>query len=106
MEAVYEVEKRETIAEAPGLRVRRLTLAPGQAVPWHHHTNITDTFFCLEGTVVIETRAPAATHVLAPGESHAVPPKCAHTVHGRDMGRCRFLNVQGVGEYDFVPADG
>jgi quercetin dioxygenase-like cupin family protein len=106
MEGTYKAEKRETIAEAPGLRVRRITLAPGDAVPWHHHTAITDTFFCMQGTVIIETRAPAATHVLQPGEGFAVPPKRAHTVHGNHMGRCQFMVIQGVGDYDFVPADG
>lgn len=106
MAAVYEAEKRETVAEAPGLRVRRLTLASGQRVPWHYHSNVTDTFFCMQGAVVIETRDPNATHVLQPGESFAVPPRVAHTVHGRDMGRCAFMVIQGVGEYDFVPAGG
>lgn len=106
MAADYPVEKRETIAEAPGLRVRRLTLAPGQCVPWHFHSTITDTFVCMQGTVVIETRTPVAIHVLQPGECFAVPPKVAHFVHGRDMARCAFMVVQGVGAYDFVPADG
>ena len=54
----YELEGRELIAEAPGLRVQVLTLGPGQCVPWHRHTSITDTFFCLEGPVVITTREP------------------------------------------------
>lgn len=105
MNADYQAEKRETIAEAPGLRVRRLVLAPGQSVPWHFHSTITDLFVCLEGTVVIEMREPPAEHALAPGQTFAVPPGAAHLVHGGDMGRCVFMVVQGVGVYDFVPAD-
>ena len=106
MSKPYEAEVRKTIAEAPGLRVRQLTLAPGQSVPWHHHSAITDTFFCMEGTVVVETRGPdAGDHLLRPGDTLAVPPNTAHYVHGMDMGRCAFMIVQGVGIYDYIPED-
>ena len=102
----YEVVGRETIAEGADLRVQVLTLAAGQAVPWHFHSEITDSFVGLEGRTVVETRAPRATHVLAPGQRCAVGPKTAHTVHGQDGGPCAFLVVQGVGTYDFVPVGG
>jgi len=36
----------------------------------------------------------------------AVPPKTAHYVHGAADGPCKFLIVQGVGVYDFVPVGG
>ena len=45
----YELEDRELIAESAGLRVQVLTVGPGQCVPWHSHSQIADTFFCLEG---------------------------------------------------------
>jgi hypothetical protein len=35
-----------------------------------------------------------------------VPPKTAHYVRGENDGPCRFLIVQGVGVYDFVPVGG
>ena len=66
--ASYEIEGRELIAQAPGLRVQVLSLGPGQCVPWHHHTAVTDTFFCLEGPMVVETRAPETSVRLATGE--------------------------------------
>ena len=100
---VQDIERRETVAETAALRVRLYTLAEGQEVPWHYHSRITDTFFCLEGTLSVETRAPGARHLLSVGESCAVPPKTAHRVTGRDGGRVRFLIVQGVGVYDFCP---
>jgi quercetin dioxygenase-like cupin family protein len=99
----YEAEKRETIAEAPGLRIRRLRLAAGQSVPWHHHSNITDTFFCMTGRVVVEMRDPKAQRVLDPGQMFAVPPGVVHFVHGEGFGACAFMVVQGIGVYDFVP---
>lgn len=99
----YEVERLETVAETDALRVRTYTLAEGQEVPWHYHSQVTDTFFCLEGTLSVETRAPGPRHVLNVGESCTVPPMTAHRVTAHDGGRVRFLIVQGVGAYDFRP---
>jgi quercetin dioxygenase-like cupin family protein len=99
----YPVADREIVAEGADLRVTVLTLASGQCVPWHYHSQITDSFVCLDGPMVVETRAPRALHELSPGQRCAVPPKTAHYVHGKNDGPCRFLIVQGVGVYDFVP---
>ena len=98
----YGARARYSLAEAPGLRVRRLDLDAGQIVPWHHHTHITETFFCMEGPMKVKTRSPDAVHVLGPGETCEVPPGQAHRVSGVADGACRFMSVQGVGTYDFI----
>lgn len=102
-ESHYEVEDTTIVAEAPELRVVRITLAPGQVVPWHWHSEIRDTFFCLEGAMTVETRAPRHEYRLAPGDECAVEPKTAHIVRNTGPGRCRFAVVQGPGVYDFHP---
>lgn len=56
--------------------------------------------------MVVETRAPRATHVLMPGQRCEVLPKTAHHVHGKDGGPCKFMVLQGVGEYDNVAVGG
>ncbi len=99
----YEAEERRTLAEAPGLRVRLLSLSAGQTVPWHAHTFITDRFFCMRGPMEVRTRRPEAVHVLQAGETLDVPPGSPHFVSGSGGGPCRFMLVQGVGEYDYVP---
>src|SRR5437899_9419362 len=99
----YPLAGREVVAEGADLRVQVLTLAAGQCVPWHYHSEITDSFVCLEGPMVVETRAPRAVHRLVPGQRCAVGPKTAHCVQGEDGGPCKFLIVQGVGVYDFQP---
>lgn len=101
----YKIDNRELVAESAGLRVQILTVGPGQCVPWHHHSTITDTFFCLDGPMVVATRNPDEEHHLKAGESCAVPPTMPHRVFGKDDGPCRFAIVQGVGTYDFVPDD-
>ena len=103
--AAYELEERELVAESDGLRVQVLTVGPGQRVPWHRHSVVTDTFFCLEGPMVLELREPDAVLELEAGDRASAPPGRPHTVAGKDGGRCRFAIVQGVGEYDYVPLD-
>ena len=102
----YAIERRQLIAETPELRVQILTLGRGQEVPWHHHTNVADTFICLDGPMVVATKGAEADHELAPGESCTVAPNTAHRVTGKNDGRCRFVIVQGIGKYDYIPAAG
>lgn len=98
----YEIEGRELIAQSDGLRVQVLTVGPGQCVPWHQHTRIADTFFCLEGPMVVETRVPGMKHVLEAGGRISVSANRPHTVYAPNDGRCQFVIVQGVGKYDYV----
>jgi mannose-6-phosphate isomerase-like protein (cupin superfamily) len=99
----YTIKGRETVAEGADLRVSILTLDAGECVPWHSHTEVADDFVCMDGPMVVKTRAPRATYVLQPGQRCTVPPKTAHYVHGLDGGPCKFLITQGVGIYDFIP---
>ena len=92
----------ETVMEGADMRAVVLTLADGQSVPWHYHSRITDAFVCLQGRVVVETRAPRNTYLLNPGERCAVPPMTAHYVHGEDDGPCQVMVLQGAGDYDNV----
>ena len=58
---------------------------------------------CLEGTFVVETKAPSNTYFLEVGERCSVPPMNAHYVHGLEMSKAKFLILQGVGIYDNIP---
>jgi quercetin dioxygenase-like cupin family protein len=96
----------DTVMEGGDMRALVLTLAAGESVPWHWHSEITDRFFCLKGPMVVETRTPRLTVELQAGDSYVVPPKTAHHVHGKNDGPCRFLVLQGVGVYDNIPVNG
>ncbi|HKP26072.1 MAG TPA: cupin domain-containing protein [Dongiaceae bacterium] len=98
-----QVAGYETAMEGADMRALVLTLAAGECVPWHYHSDISDVFFCLDGLMVVETGAPRTIQELAPGERCIVPPKTAHFVHGKDDRPCRFLVLQGVGVYDNMP---
>ncbi len=43
---------------APGFRISELQLSPTQTVPWHFHTNISDTFYVLEGEMRLFLQQP------------------------------------------------
>lgn len=101
-----EIASRETVMEGADMRVSVLTLDEGQNIPWHYHSEIIDSFVCLEGPMVVETRAPRAEHILAPGERCEVPAMVAHFVHGLNDGPFKFLIIQGVGVYDNIPVGG
>ena len=101
-----KIADRELVMEGKDMRVQVLTLGQNDCIPWHYHSEITDSFVCLEGPMVVETRAPRNNYVLNPGERCEVPPKVAHYVHGENDGPAKFLIVQGVGVYDNIAVGG
>ncbi len=100
---LYEVERRAYQAERPGFRIAELQLSPKQKVPWHTHSNISDTFYVLEGEMRLFLQNPKEEVNLKPGEVHVVRPTRPHLVTNGGTTSLTFLILQGVGEYDFVP---
>ena len=99
----YPILSRETVMEGSDMKVNIVTCDVGQCIPWHFHSEITDSFVCLSGPMVVETRAPRKEYILQIGDRCEVPPKVAHYVHGLNDGAFKFLLAQGVGTYDNIP---
>jgi mannose-6-phosphate isomerase-like protein (cupin superfamily) len=72
-------------------------------LPWHTHTNISDTFYVLEGRMRLFLQEPKEEVNLKPGEVYAVRPTRPHLVTNGGTTSLTFLVLQGVGEYDYVP---
>ncbi len=104
-ESYTRAGKVDWIAKGVDVGVQERRLEPGQEIPWHYHTIITDTTYCLEGTVRIEMLGPAQCVLLAVGERHAIPVERPHRITAHGDAACRFLLVQGVGKYDRHPVD-
>ncbi len=102
----YAVKSIEPVAVGSDVQARLFTLAPGEAIPWHFHSAVTDTYFVLDGSLSVETRAPADRRLLEVGASYRIPPKTAHLIANRSDADTRFLLVQGVGAYDFMKVGG
>ena len=99
----YEVERRARHAERPGFRIAGLQISATQKVPWHRHTNVSDTFYVLDGQIRIFLREPKEEVRLLPGETYTVRPGRAHLVTNALATSATFLILQGIGEHDFVP---
>src|ERR1700761_6200210 len=100
---LYEVERRARHAERPGFRITELQLSPTQKVPWHTHTNISDTFYVLEGEMRLFLQEPKESVNLRPGQVFQVRPGRPHLVTNAGQTSLTFLIMQGVGEYDYAP---
>ena len=100
---LYEVERRVEHASRPGFRIMELQPSPTQKVPWHTHSNISDTFYVLEGQMRLFLQDPKEEVNLKPGEVHVVRAARPHLVTNGGTKSLTFLVLQGVGEYDYVP---
>jgi len=91
-------------AERPGFRISEIRLTPTQRVPWHHHSNIQDTFYVLSGRIRITLHFPDERIELDIGE-HWGPARAGrpHLVTNAGTDTASFLVLQGMGDYDFVP---
>lgn len=100
---LYEVERRARHCERPGFRITELQLSPAQTVPWHTHTNVSDTFYVLAGTMRLFVQNPKEAIELKPGQIYQVAPGRPHLVTNAGDSSMTFLVLQGVGDYDYVP---
>jgi len=101
----YKVRDIHVVAKGADVLVREYTLDPGEAIPWHRHSEVSDHYYGLEGVLVIQTRNPSARHEISAGQSATVTPPTVHHLSNSSTRPCRFLLVQGVGKYDFVKVD-
>ena len=107
----FRVSSRRIVAESADIQVKEFLLTVEEEVPWHHHTEVFDLFYCLEGTLKVQRSDVFSNErledlVLQVGESVKVEPGTAHRPVNEGPGVCRFLLIQGVGKYDFLPYEG
>jgi quercetin dioxygenase-like cupin family protein len=100
---LYEVERHAEHAARPGFRITELQLSPTQRVPWHSHTNISDTFYVLSGHMRLFLNNPKQEVNLNPGDVFVAKPERPHMVTNGGTTSLTFLVLQGIGEYDYVP---
>ena len=81
----------DTVMEGADMRALVLTLAAGECVPWHYHSDTMDQFFCLVGPMVVETRAPRAQHELQTERAAPCLPRPRTMFTARTMARAAFF---------------
>ena len=97
-------ESIRVVMQTADVRVAEYVLQPGDGPSWHHHSEVTDRFYCLDGLIGVESRDPPQKTLLRPGEACSVPPRVVHRAVNAADGVSRYLLIQGVGRYDFVAA--
>jgi quercetin dioxygenase-like cupin family protein len=102
-QAPYAIAARESLLDTPEARVSLMTLDPGQRIPPHCHTAVTDTTLCLAGLAEMTLCAPDERRRLTPGDRTDVAPGRVHSLRNAGTIPCRLLLIQGGGSYDFVP---
>lgn len=95
----------EVLVKTDNVSVRILELEAGEALPWHHHTEVTDYVFGLDGEIEVQLRSPDAKVTLAPGQRCEVPTGRVHRVVNICRRKTKYLLIQGIGKYDFNRAD-
>ena len=101
----YEVKNVEPIVIGTDIQARVFTLAHGDVIPWHYHSESTDHYFVLRGTLTIETRNPDERRELYAGDRYKIMPGTPHCLSNKAASECQFLLLQGVGKYDWREAD-
>jgi mannose-6-phosphate isomerase-like protein (cupin superfamily) len=77
-----------------------------QRVGWHYHSSVQDMFYVLEGCVRITMREPDEHVELQAGQSWGpVRAQRPHLVTNCGSETATFLDLQGIGPFDFVSVD-
>ena len=101
----YSVKKIEPIVVGTDVQARIFTLAPGEFIPWHRHSESTDHYFVLNGTLTVSTRNPNDERMVEVGGRYKITPGTPHFIANRGEQDCQFLLLQGVGKYDFIKSE-
>jgi quercetin dioxygenase-like cupin family protein len=101
----YTVKNIEPVVVGTDVQARIFTLAPGESISWHRHSESTDHYFVLRGTLSINTREPDDERSLEIGGRYKITPGTQHLISNRGAADCSFLLLQGVGKYDFIKSE-
>ena len=91
----------EVLLRTADALVRILRFDPGEATPWHWHTEVDDQMVFLEGHVSLEMSDPDEAVELDVGHSVMVGRRRRHRVMNGGPTVSRYLLIQGPGRYDF-----
>ncbi len=95
--------QREDLIDTDIVKVSTIKMAPGEQSPWHYHTHIQESVFCLTGELVVSNDM-LADITLMPGERIDFNPGQQHSLHNRENQPASYLLVQH-GRYDFIECE-
>jgi quercetin dioxygenase-like cupin family protein len=95
----------EVLIKTDNVSVRVVEMEAGGALPWHHHSEVTDHIVALDREIEVQMRSPDEKIVLMPGKRCTVPTGRVHRVVNLCEKKNNYLLIQGVGKYDFNKVD-
>jgi len=103
-EVAIEMKDEKIILQTDSVKVRIMELDRGETAPLHRHSHISDHMFGLSGEILVRMRNPDQDCLLTAGAHCTVEAGRAHQVlNKRKDQTAKYLLVQGVGPYDFLP---
>lgn len=100
---LYQTMRTADHAVRPGFGIHEMELDLHQTVPWHSHSQISDTFYVISGILKLSLREPEEVLFLHATHCYRVAPERPHKVENGGDGPLTVLVLQGVGEYDYLP---
>ena len=100
------MKREKYIIQTDAVRVRVMEFLPGEATPWHFHSEVTDHMVCLTGVIVVHLKQSTARLELQPGQRCTIEVCRVHQVANNSHTEpASYLLIQGVGRYDFNTVD-
>src|SRR2546423_12233454 len=99
--AKQSIKAFDSVFSTNEVQVYHMVLSPGEEVPWHFTSHVTDTLYVMRGPVTVFTRDPTAMTTVETGETIQTPGRRAHRVANQSDHDVSVLLIQGVGKYDF-----
>ena len=98
----YQVKRVEPVMVGTDMQARLFTLAPGDEIPWHYHSECADFYFVFEGALTVMRRKLKREKIVRVGKHYRIAPRTPHHISNRSAADCRFLLLQGVGKCDWI----
>ncbi len=95
--------QREDLIDTDSVKVSSIEMAPGEQSPWHYHTYIRESVFCLRGRLLAASDAEHGM-VLTPGDRVDFSPGERHALHNMQAEPSAYLLVQR-GRHDFIQCE-
>ena len=90
-----------TLINSNGVRVVEFTIFPHADGAWHHHSEMHEHCYCLNGCLTIEIQNAKPIR-LNSGNRYEFPAGVTHRIRNEGNQLAKFLVIQGVGTYDFI----
>lgn len=93
------MSKREDIVRTDDVRVVQFTLGAGERMPWHYHSEVHESIFCLSGEIHVLGEREQQT--IRTGQRIQFDAGQAHALHNNTGQPASYLLIQH-GHYDVI----